>query len=53
MLTTIRREIMAIYKESRSEKIKRLLFGCFWIGAAIAWWLGSVIPVIYVVASAP
>jgi hypothetical protein len=44
---------MAIYKESQSEKAKRLLSGCFWISAAIAWWLGSVIPVIYVVATAP
>ena len=39
--------------ESRSEKTRRLLLGCFWISLTIAWWLSSVIPVIYVIASAP
>ena len=44
---------MAINNESRSDRTKRLMFGCFWVGTAIAWWMGSVIPVIYVVANAP
>ena len=44
---------MAINDESRSEKTRRLLLGCFWISLTIAWWLSSVIPVIYVIASAP
>ncbi len=44
---------MTMQTETRSEKNRRLYLGCIWVGASIVWWLGSVIPVIYVVASAP
>jgi hypothetical protein len=39
--------------ESPTERKKRLMLGCFWIGFSILWCLGSVIPVIYVVSTAP
>ncbi len=39
--------------ETRTEKKVRLLLGCFWVGFVVMWWIGSVVPVIYVVANAP